>query len=119
MFETLLDRANADPNVRRLGRTCTTEFALVEDGKPWHVVVRAGVVEAVLEGPFRMRGHSFRIDAPADVWRDFRRPAPPPGRHDIFAMSATGAARIEGDMTVLLGHLAFFKALLHTLRAAD
>lgn len=117
MFEKLADVANANPNVRRLGRTCSTEFAIVVDDTPYHVVVREGRVVDVLTGPFKMRGAAFRIAAAASEWREFLKPAPRPGRHDIFAMSASGAGRIEGDMNVLLNHLAFFKALLATMRA--
>ena len=116
MFERLKERANADPNVARVGRTCSTEFVLSADGTPWHVIVENGVVKDVLKGPFKMRGASFRIEATSEAWQAYMTAAPPPGLHDIFAMSATGNARIEGDMAVLHEHLWFFKTLLVTLR---
>jgi len=116
MFEALPRHAAANPNVERLGRSCTAEFALVADGTPWHVRVKNGRIASVEEGPFKMRGTAFRIEASAEAWEEFRKPYPPPGFHDIFAMSATGNARIEGDMGVLLQHLAFFKALIACLR---
>lgn len=116
MFERLAARANADPNVRRLGRNCSMEFALVADGAATHVRVRNGEVVDVLQGPFKMRAAAFRIDADATAWRAFMTPRPRPGLHDIFAMSATGNARIEGDIDALLTHLGFVKALLATLR---
>lgn len=111
-FNGLADHANGDPNVRRLGRTCSVEFALGVGDQELHLVIDRGRVVDVLEGPFRMRAAAFRIAADAAAWDAFMQPAPRPGYHDIFAMSATGVARIDGDVPVLLGHLAFFKALL-------
>jgi len=116
-FDALADRANADPNVRRLGRTCSVEFALGVGDQEVHLVVDKGQVVDVLEGPFRMRAAAFRIAADKAAWDAFMQPTPRPGYHDIFAMSATGVARIEGDVPVLLRHLAFFKALLAAPRS--
>lgn len=111
-FDNLARFANGDPNVRRLGRACSVEFALGVGGQELHLVIDRGQVVDVLEGPFRMRASAFRIAADQAAWDAFMQPAPRPGYHDIFAMSATGVARIEGDVPVLLRHLAFFKALL-------
>lgn len=116
MMEDLAALTAADPNVRRLGRTCSTEFVLAVDQTPYHVVVASGVVTEVLKGPFRMRGAAFRIGASRAAWDEFKRPIPRPGFHDIFAMHANGHAAIEGDIPTLLTHLGFFKALLACLR---
>ena len=116
MFEGLQDKANADPNVRRLGRTCTADFMLMAGDAAFHVSVAAGLVTGVSRGPFKMRSAASQVAASDAAWARFMTPKPPPGFHDIFAMSATGAARIEGDMAVLLGHLGFFKALIASLR---
>lgn len=116
MFDRLQSVANGDPNIRRLGRTFSGAFELAVDETPHHVRIENGVVHSVEAGPFRMRAAAFRIAASADVWHEFMSPRPGPGRHDIFAMSATGNARVEGDIDALLGHLAFFKALLECLR---
>ena len=117
-FAALAEQANADPNLRRLGRTCSVEFALGIGEQDLHLVIDRGQVVDVLEGPFRMRAAAFRIAADRATWDAFMQPAPRPGYHDIFAMSATGVARIEGDVPVLLRHLAFFKALLAAPRAS-
>ena len=116
MFEDLAERANKDAHLRRIGRNCSAEFVLAAGDTPTHVVIRGGEVTLVRDGPFKMRSSAFRIAASRAAWEAFMEARPKPGFHDIFAMSATGAARIEGDMDVLLGHLAYFKALLATLR---
>ena len=119
MLEDLAARANADPNIKRLGRTCIAEFVLMVSDTPFHVIVQSGKVQDVLQGPFKMRNSSFQISATEAAWSEFMAPLPRPGFHDIFAMSATGNATIVGDMTVLLSHLGFYKALLQTLRRGN
>ena len=116
MFTDLAALANADANIKHLGRTCSAEFGLTSGDRPFHVIVRDGEVLEVLEGPFKMRSSAFQITASDAAWSEFMTPRPAPGFHDIFAMSATGNAKIEGDMTALLTHLGFYKALLQTLR---
>lgn len=117
-FQNLAEAANADPNIQRLGRTCSAEFGLGVGARELHVIVRRGRVIEVLEGPFRMRATAFHIAAETEAWEEFLKPTPKPGRHDIFAMSATGIAKIEGNMPILLQHLGFFKALLAAPRPA-
>ena len=116
MFEALVERSREDPNIARLGRSCDAEFVLQADETPWHVIVRGGVVDAVREGPFKMRAAGFRIAASSDAWREFMAPRPKPGHHDIFAMSATGVATVDGDVNALLDRLAYYKALIALLR---
>jgi len=116
MFEILVSKANNNAHIRRLGRGCTTAFVLQVDNEQFHLSVDRGQITSVSQGPFQMRGSSFVISAAKDTWTEFMRPIPRPGFHDIFAMSATGNARIEGDINILLGHLAYFKAVLDLLR---
>lgn len=109
-------RAALRPAIARLGRRCSLEFALGVGDAVHHVVVREGVVADVLQGPFKMRPAAFSISAPEAAWAEFCKPVPKPGFHDIFAMSATGNGRIEGDVRRLLEHLEFVKCLLAALR---
>lgn len=118
-FADLPARANADANVQRLGRTFTGAFTLAIDDLPVRVAIENGVVQAAEAGPFKMRASSFRIAATAETWAAFQTPRPRPGYHDIFAMTAAGVAEIDGDVNVLLEHLAFFKALLASLREEE
>ena len=116
MFESLASKVNKNAHIQRLGRGCSTKFVLQVDDEQFHLSVESGQITSIAKGPFQMRGSSFVIAAAKDTWIEFMRPIPRPGFHDIFAMSASGNARIEGDINILLGHLAYFKAVLDMLR---
>jgi hypothetical protein len=116
MFESLLITVDDDAYIQSLGRNCTTEFALGVDDARYHIKVENGRIISVEQGPFQMRAASFLISATKDTWAEFMTSTPRPGFHDIFAMSAMGNARIEGDIKILLEHLPYFKAVLGLLR---
>jgi len=40
---------------------------------------------------------SFTLSAPKESWATFLKPTPPPGFHDIMAMSQHGHLQIDGD----------------------
>ena len=101
----------------RLGRHFSGEFVVAVDDKPFHVVADKGRIVEVLEGPFKMRAFSFAVRASGDAWTKFCASVPEPGFHDIFAMSGSGNARIEGDMAPLLHNLRYFKELLALMRS--
>lgn len=112
VFEALPSLVNGDESLVRRGRDCNTTF-LVEAGESsWLVTVRAGRIEHVERGPFRMRPWSFAVRAPMEAWRNFWEPVPAPGFHDLFAMTKAGHARIEGDLRPLMQHLRYIKDVL-------
>ena len=89
----------------------------------WRAVVRgtfratdSAAALADFEGGFAWLWETY---ARADAWTRFWQAEPPPGFHDIFAMTSTGAALIEGDLTPLRRHLRFVKALLALPRERD
>lgn len=112
MLEALPELVNGNPALVRRGRYCTTTF-LVEIGETaWLVTIREGRLERLERGPFLLRSWSFAVRAPAEAWRRFWEPVPPPGYHDLFAMAKVGQARIEGDLLPLMQHLRFIKEVL-------
>ncbi len=112
VLEKLADLVNADAALVRRGRFLTTTF-LVEVGDiAWLVRVVEGRIASVEKGPFLMRAWTFAVRAPAEAWRRFWEPVPPPGYHDIFAMTRIGGARVEGDLQPLMAHLRFVKDVL-------
>lgn len=112
----LVEQSGGNVNLHRLGCRFSGEFVVGVGEKTYHLVTERGRLVEVLEGPFKMRGFSFAIRASDDAWTKFCEPVPEPGFHDIFAMSSTGNARIEGDMAPLLHNLRYFKELLALLR---
>jgi len=118
MFETLANQVNSDASLVRLGRGLTGAFMIQVGETEHHIAIEAGRVTAVEQGPFRMRGWSFAIRAPREVWEVFWQTHPPAGFHDIFAMSRFGHCTVEGDVDVLLSHLRYVKSILALPRAA-
>ena len=112
----LASRVNADAALVHSGRRASLAFLLEAGDRPFLIVLERGRITEVAEGPFVMRSWSFAIRAPERAWREFTRPYPAPGYHDIFAMNRFGHCRIEGDTDMLLPHLPHVKAVLSRMR---
>lgn len=116
VLEKLRERANANPNLLRIGRYCTTDFLIEVGDEAFNLSVRGGRVVDISQASLPLRPWTFAIRAPSWSWQRFWQPIPEPGFHDVFAMSSTGAARIEGDVGPLLANLRYFKELLELPR---
>ena len=112
MFDTLAHSVNNDTFLVRLGCRMTATFLVQVGTREFFVTVDRGRISAIDEGQFRMRGWSFAVRATEEVWRTFWLACPPPGYHDIFAMSRFGHCRLEGDLSVLLSNLRYVKEVL-------
>jgi len=116
MMAAVLDElprlVNDDAALVRRGRYLSTTFLVEVGATSWLVTVHEGRVERVERGPFLLRAWTFAVRAPADAWARFWEPVPPPGYHDLFAMTRGGQARVEGDLRPLMANLRFVKDLL-------
>lgn len=112
LLQALPARVNAEPNLLRIGRFCTTEFLLDAGEQPFHVAVDRGRLADVMPGPFRMRAWCFALRAAPQTWARFWEPLPAPGFNDIFAMARYGHLLIEGDVGPLLRDLRYVKEVL-------
>jgi len=63
-------------------------------------------------GPVLMRSWCFSYCASPTAWAEFWRPVPGPGWHDLFALTKSGEATLEGDLFPFMSHLQFFKDVL-------
>ena len=105
------------PLVRR-GRFLSTVFRVGAGDLPVHITVRDGRIEEVAPGPSLMRSWRFAIHADADSWGRFWEPVPPPGYHDLLAMTRFGTARLDGDLQPLMANLRYIKEVLEAPRHA-
>lgn len=112
VLERLADLVNVDVALVRRGRYCSLTFLVETGATQWLVTVSEGRILRVERGPFLMRAWSFAIRAPEDVWRQFWRPMPAAGFHDLFAMTKGGHARVEGDLLPLMQHLRYVRDVL-------
>ena len=116
MLESLPELVNSDPVLVRRGRFLSTRF-LVGIGETEYLVdVREGRIERVEHGPFVMPSWRFALRGSAEAWAKFWQAMPPPGYHDVFALSKRGLIAIEGDLHPLMANILYLKAVLATPR---
>ena len=106
------DRVNADQHLVWRGRSLTAD-CLIEIGATAFLLRIDGgrIRESRTQLPllcsweFAVRGS---VPAWAALWQD----PPPPGWHDIFALSKRGEMSFEGNLQPFLAHLQYFKDVL-------
>lgn len=112
MLEQIPELVNANAALVRRGARCNIDFVVGVGPRDYHITIRAGRVEEISAANTLMRSHAFAIRAEEEAWQRFWQPLPAPGYHDLFAMTKSGAARIEGDWLPLMTHLRYIKELL-------
>jgi hypothetical protein len=112
MLERLPELVNGDPVLLRRGRFLSTRFLVGVGDIVYLVDVREGRIESVARGPFVMPSWRFALRGAADAWQRFWQQVPPPGYHDLFAMSKRGLIAIEGDLHPLMANLFYLKDVL-------
>ncbi len=109
---------NGDGALVGRGRFLSADFLVGAGRAPVLVTVREGRIVGVARRPPPMRSWRFAIRAGAEAWERFWRPTPPPGYHDLLAMTRFGAARIDGDLQPLMANLRYVKEVLAAPRRA-
>jgi hypothetical protein len=112
MLEKLPEMVNGDAALVHRGRYLNVDFLVEVGDQPYHIAIREGQIATVEAGPLLMRPWRFAIRATKDAWAQFWQPMPKPGYHDLFAMTKSGDARIEGDLQPLMANLRYIKDIL-------
>lgn len=102
--------ADREASVR--GHRCTFELCLYFDQQALLLSIERGALLAGELGPWHMRAADLTMRATHKTWQTFWQHQPPPGFHDLMAMSSFGHCRIEGDIDLLRTHLGFIKSLM-------
>ena len=118
LLDAMRLRVNADPHLVWRGRTLTTD-CLVQIGSTTFLlqIERGRMRECLTEIPllcpwtFAVRG---TVRAWASLWQD----PPPPGWHDLFALSKRGEMSFEGNLHPFMAHLQYIKDVLTLPRKA-
>jgi hypothetical protein len=118
-MQKLPELANRDETLVRRGRYVSVDFLIEIGDTPHHVSVKEGLVVSVNTGAQLMRSWSFAIRGNEQAWRQFWRRLPPPGFHDVFALTKRGEFRIEGDLYPFMANLLYFKRLLAAPRGLE
>lgn len=112
----LAEPANANVNHVRRGKHLSTVFLLGIGDQQFYLTIVEGRVADVEHGPKPLRAVSFSIKAGLPAWREFWKPVPQAGYHDLFAIAKGKQASIEGNVQVLMANLRYIKDLLATPR---
>ncbi len=115
-FALIPAQVNADPGLVRRGRFLTAEILVGLGAAPVHLSVAAGQITGLEFRPGLMRSWRFAIRGTNAAWSRFWRPVPPPGWHDLFALSKRGELTMEGDLQPFVANLQYIKDVLATPR---
>ncbi len=112
IFPRIAAAVNDDAGLVRRGRFIDLEFLLSIGKEANYLAISKGRVVSVSPGDVLMRPWTFAIHIDGEAWDGFCQATPRPGHHDLFAMTKSGQARIEGDIHPLMANLRYFKELL-------
>lgn len=97
------------------GRWVNVTFMLKKGEAEYLVTIRDGHVADIQPGPHVMPRWTFALVAGEDAWQRFWADVPQPRFHDLMAMVKFKALRIEGDQTIFMSNLLYFKELIKRL----
>lgn len=112
MLANLAELVNGDALLVRRGAHVDTTFLVEVGERAFLVTVAQGRIVRLGEGPFVMPRWTFALRASARDWREFWKPLPAPGFHDLFALIKRRALVAEGDLHVFMANLFYFKGML-------
>ncbi|WGD50711.1 hypothetical protein QA641_34775 [Bradyrhizobium sp. CB1650] len=94
------------------GRWLDVDCLLGPSTRPFHVAIRAGQIVDMAAAPVLMRSWRFAYRATPAAFAAYWQAMPPPGWHDLLALTKRGQATLEGDLHPFMAHLQYFKDLL-------
>lgn len=110
------ERVNGCDRLLWRGRHLNTILLLQVGAAEYLIRIEEGKIAKVGKGPFVMPDWRFALRADEEVWSQFWSSRPPPGFHDLLALSKGKHLRIEGDIYPLMSNLLYFKDILSSIR---
>jgi len=104
--------------LQQRARAASCAFLLQIGDQSFHGDLVDGAL-TLTPGPLLMRSWQFALRGDAQAWDSFWQPLPPPGFHDLFALTKAKRFVLEGDLTPFMRHLLFFKELFALPRALE
>lgn len=114
--EAVPARANSDSFLVWRGRTLTADCMVQIGAIPFLIRIERGSVIACRRGLPLLANWDFAVRGSAAAWRALWQTPPPPGWHDLFALSKRGEMVFEGALHPFMAHLQYFKDLLELPR---
>lgn len=110
--EAIPGRVNSDRHLVWRGRTLTAECLVQIGSIPFLLKIEEGIVRECRRGVPLMHSWTFAVRGSARGWAAFWQDPPPPGWHDLFALTKRGELALEGNLYPLMANLQFFKDLI-------
>jgi hypothetical protein len=110
--QSIPDRVNTDAHLVWRGRTLTADCLVGIGSTAFLLRIDAGRIrECLTHLPLLCPWH-FAVRGSVDGWSALWQDPPPPGWHDLFALSKRGEMRFEGNLQPFLAHLQYMKDVL-------
>lgn len=110
--------ANADPELRLIGKFFTCDFLLDFEAVRYLMRVFEGRVRETVPDPHYDRPWAFALRGPRQVWEKYLQPIPPPLYHHIFAMlMRVPEFRLEGNTLAAMQNIRALVRMCDLLRS--
>ena len=110
--QAIPERVNSDSHLiwrgRNLSGNCLVQIGTV----PFLLRIEEGRIRECLKGLPLLCSWLFAVRGSAQGWAALWQDPPPPGWHDIFALTKRGEMTLEGNLHPLMANLQYFKDIL-------
>jgi hypothetical protein len=112
-FEKVIpERVNSDSHLVWRGRNLTAVCLIQIGTVPFLLRIGEGRVRECLKGLPLLCSWVFAVRGSARGWGALWQDPPPPGWHDIFALTKRGEMTLEGNLHPFMANLQYFKDIL-------
>ena len=105
-------RVNSDPHLVWRGRNLSTDCLVQIGTAPFLLRIELGSIRKCQKGLPLLCSWVFAVRGSAQGWASLWQDPPPPGWHDIFALTKRGEMILEGNLHPLMANLQYFKDIL-------
>lgn len=105
-------RVNSDPHLVWRGRNLSTDCLVQIGTVPFLLRIEQGSIHKCQKGLPLLCSWVFAVRGSGQGWASFWQDPPPPGWHDIFALTKRGEMILEGNLQPLMANLQYFKDII-------
>lgn len=118
MFDHIDERLQADKEFQVKSDYFTCDLMIADDSERLLLRFNNGDLIETLQNPMPIEEFDFSITASESAWKEFFRPFPSPGFHEVFAAVWLGNMMIEGNMKKFMQHYTAIARLLKVIRTS-
>lgn len=107
--QSIADGLSSDPHLIWRGRNLTVDCVVQIGTTPFLLRIEEGRLREHRKGLPPLCSWTFAVRGSAQAWAALWQDPPPPGWHDIFALTKRGEMSVEGNLQPLMANLQYFK----------